>query len=271
MTASLRATLQEPTLHFLLIAGLVFIVYQFGQDDDRELLEINAREIEARVTMQELSRGSALSEAERQAVTEAYIDEQILVREALARNLDNDARIHNLLAQKMLHVLSGDVIQPSEAQLAAYYESHSERYRTPALVTLDELVFNSGDPLPQAVLTQLQAGAEPAELLASAEGDVSILRGASELDLNNIFSAPFAARVMAAEIGEWVGPFQSNRGQHWLRPQQRQDATIPPLAEISERLRLDWIATEEQALLDAQVDALKSRYEIVINTAGDSE
>lgn len=265
MPANLRTALQEPTLHFLLIAGLVFAIYQFTADDDGEVLELSAREIEARILMQELGRGAALSEAEREAVTQAYIEEQILVQEALARNLDNDARIHDLLAQKMLHVLSGDVIQPSPEELADYYAANADRYRVPALVTLDELVFNSRDPLPGELRAQLEAGAEPAELLTKAEGDVTPLRGASQLDLANIFSPAFAEQVMAAEIGQWVGPFQSNRGQHWLRPLKRQAANAPALAEIEERLRLDWIATEEQALLDAQVDALRSRYRIVIS------
>lgn len=265
MPATLRSALQEPTLHFLLIAGVAFAIYQFSSGDDAEVLELSAREIEARILMQELGRGAALSEAERQAVTEAYIEEQILVQEALARNLDNDARIHDLLAQKMLHVLSGDVIQPSASELADYYAANAERYRVPALLTLDELVFNSREPVSDALRTQLAAGAEPAELLAMAAGDITPLRGASQLDLANIFSPAFAEQIMAAEIGQWVGPFQSNRGQHWLRPLERQDANTPTLSEIEERVRLDWIASEEQALLDAQVDALKSRYQIVIS------
>ncbi|MFN3163964.1 MAG: peptidyl-prolyl cis-trans isomerase [Pseudohongiellaceae bacterium] len=271
MSESLRTALREPTLHFLLIAGLVFAVFQFSQSNEREVLELSAREIEARVMMQELNRGSALTEDERQAVVDAYIEEQILVQEALARNLDNDARIHDLLAQKMLHVLSGDVIQPSTAQLQEYYAANAGRYRIPALVTLDELVFNTPEPLPESVQAQLAAGAEPDVMLAAAEGDVSTLRGASQLDLTNIFSAAFAEQVMAAELGQWVGPFQSNRGQHWLRPRQRQEASTPPLAEISERLRLDWIATEEQALLAEQVNAIKARYNVVIEAGGDHQ
>lgn len=271
MSPALRTALQEPTLHFLLIAGLVFGIYQFTQGGARDVLELDAREIEARVMMQELNRGAALSEAERQAVINAYIEEQILVQEALRRNLDNDARIHDLLAQKMLHVLSGDVIQPTAEQLADYYAANAGRYRIPALVTLDELVLNSRNPLPGPVLAQLQAGTEPEAILQTADGDVSTLRGASQLDLSNIFSATFATQVMAAEVGQWVGPFTSNRGQHWLRPRQRQDANTPPLAEISERVRLDWIATEEQALLAEQVNAIRARYTVVINDDGDSE
>ena len=97
----LQKLLREPTVHFFLIALLLFAVYGITQSSSENLLEIDQREIDARIFMQELSRGEELTAEQRELVTAYYIEEQILVREALAMELDNDERIHDILALKV--------------------------------------------------------------------------------------------------------------------------------------------------------------------------
>ena len=97
--------MREPSVHFFIIALFIFALYAITQSGNENLLEIDQREIDARIFMQELSRGEELSLEQRELVTAFYIEEQILVREALSMELDNDERIHDILAQKMRHVL----------------------------------------------------------------------------------------------------------------------------------------------------------------------
>ena len=262
---SLFGTLgREPTVHFFIIALLIFAAYAAVQGDNENLLEINQRDIDARIFMQELSRGEELSPEQRELVTAYYIEEQILVREALAMELDNDERIHDILAQKMRHVLSGNVIQPTEAELQAYYDSNRSRFETPATMDLDELVFNSRDPLDDSLLILLDEGADPDTLLAMSDGTVAPLQNVNDVDLANIFDRDFADRVIESEQNRWQGPFVSNRGQHWLRVTSRNAAGIPALEDIADLVRLEWIASEEEARLQAEVDRLWDRYTIVI-------
>ena len=260
----LNTALREPTLHFIVIAALVFIGFAWFADDDSDILELDGREIEARLFMAELNAGRELSEEQQQAVVNSYVEEQILVAEARAMNLDDDARIHDILAQKMRHILSADVIQPSPDELEEFYAANAARYQRPATVTVDELVFDSRDPLPDEVIEQLVSGAEPGTVLSDLSGNVSELAGASHLDLANIFSEEFADQIFAAETDQWQGPFMSNRGQHWLRIKARRPAEIPTLDSISERVRLEWIASEEENRLQEQIDQLRQGYTIVV-------
>ena len=264
----LQRLIHEPVAHFVAIAALVFLGYALLGSQDENLLELDAREIEARLFLAELSAGRELSEEQEQSVVNSYVEEQVLVAEALAMNLDNDDRIHDILAQKMRHVLSADVIQPSAAELQEFYAANQERYRRPATVTVDELVFNSREPLDDSLLQLLNQNAEPQVLLDNAAGSISELAGATHLDLANIFSANFADEVFAAQLEEWTGPFPSNRGQHWLRIIGRQEAMTPPMEAIGERVRLDWIASEEEARLQIQIDELRQQYQIVITEGG---
>ena len=90
------------------------------------------------------------------------------------------------------------------------------------------------------------------------------LPNVNHIDLANIFEPELADNVFASDIGQWTGPFVSNRGQHWLRVIQQTDARLPPLEEISDRVRLDWIAEEEESRLQQEIDDLWDQYSIVI-------
>jgi hypothetical protein len=255
---------QEPTVHFFVMAVVIFAVYALSQSNSENVLEVDQREIDARVFMQEMAAGQPLNEEQQQFVASSYVEEQILVREAIALGLDNDARIHDMLAQKMRHVLSGEVIQPSQNELSAYYQDNLERYRTLPVVSVNELVLNSRDELPAAAQALLDSGADAETVLAESAGNEAPLPNVNRIDLANIFSPEFSQQVFDADFETWVGPFASNRGQHWLMVVERREANLPPLSEITDRVRLDWIAEEEEILLQQEVDKLWDQYTIIV-------
>lgn len=260
----IRWLMREPLIHFFLMALIIFVLYGLGNRTQTVLLELDQADIDGRLFMQEMATGQALSEEQREYFTAAFVEEQILVKEALKIGLDDDARIHDILAQKMRHVLSGDIIQPSEAELEAFYQANLERYRTLPTLDTDEIVFNSRETLPSDLLAQLAAGAEAESLLSQSPGNLDPLPNVNRLDLSNIFDEPFAEQVFNAEIGPWEGPFLSNRGQHWLQVKSRTESVLPSLGEIRDRVRLEWIAMEEDQRLQTEIERLWEQYTIRI-------
>ncbi len=129
MSEALKSVVREPLFHFVLLAAGLFVMARVVGPDER-LIEITSQEIEWRLLQLEAERGAPLSEEQRRQYESAYIDERILIREAQENGLLADERIDDILVQKMLHVLSGDVIQPTEAELTAYYNTNVERYVT---------------------------------------------------------------------------------------------------------------------------------------------
>ena len=260
----IQKLVQEPTAHFFLMAVVIFVIYAISQTNRENLLEVDQREIDARVFIQEMTTGQPLNDEQRQFIASNYVEEQILVREAIALGLDNDARVHDMLAQKMRHVLSGDVIQPAADDLNSYYEENLERYRTLPLVSVNELVLNTQDELSAEVQAFLDSGSDAEMILAATAGDEAPLPNVNRIDLANIFSPEFSEQVFNAESESWVGPYTSNRGQHWLKITERSEANLPPLNEITDRVRLDWIAEEEEILLQQEVDKLWDQYTIIV-------
>ena len=178
MKSAVKAVVREPLFHFLLLAAALFVVGSlFTRSDD--VIEVSREEIEWRILQVEAGRGTRLTDDERRLVEQQYIDERVLVREAQAMGLSADERIDDILVQKMLHVLSGDVIQPSAEELEAYYTAKLEWYvRSPA-VTVDELVVAEGAPLPPT----LREGVEPEQL---PEDSMVGHRVMPRLDLNDL-------------------------------------------------------------------------------------
>jgi len=263
--------INEPTVHFFVIAVVVFIVYAISNLKGDDVIELDQREIDARILMQEMVSGQPLTSEQQEFITASYVEEQILVKEAVELGLDNDARIHDMLAQKMRHVLSGDIIQPTPAELESFYSSNSELYRAPATVSVDELILDTRNEIPMEIQTLISEGVNSDEILEMASGSSAPLPNANHLDLSNIFAPEFADAVFQSQGNEWIGPFSSNRGQHFLKIIERSEERIPPMAEIADRVRLDWITQEEEIRLQQEVNKLWDRYEIIINDDGSAQ
>jgi hypothetical protein len=258
MTPALDKAMREPLLHFAALAAALFVIAGVVRGDD-DTIEVSRQELDWRIEQVEAREGP-LSAEDRRLVEEAYIDERVLIREARAMGLEADERIDDILVQKMLHILSGDVIQPTEEELASFYEENREAYAVDATVTVEEVVVPAGGELPRALLM----GTPPDQL---PEGAVVSARSMDRLtfdDLSQMYGDAGATAVMDAETGDWWEVQRSPRGAHWVRVRERFGETIPPLAVVRDAVRLDWITSREQARLLDRVAELRTAYTIVV-------
>lgn len=190
-TSLLRKLVAEPTVHFLVLAGLLFLYYGFNGGEQR-IIDIQRSEIDARILLLEISSGEASTPALRLAVEDIIIQERVLVAEAKRLGLDNDTRINELLAQKMRHVLSAEVIQPSAAELSNYFQAKQLRYTHPATVSVDELVIRDKQAIVADLHSQFLAGVDINYLTGDIDGSQARLSDIELLDLSAIFDSEFA-------------------------------------------------------------------------------
>jgi len=253
-----RAVLREPLVHFVLLAGVLFGVSALLRGGD--VIDVSREELDWRVQQIEADRGRSLTDEERTLVEEAYLDERVLVREALAEGLDDDERVDQILVQKMLHVLSADVIQPTDDELAAYYALNRERYATEEAVTIDEIVVAADAGLPAA----LAAGAEPDALPEGTLIAGRVMRRLTYSDLAQIFDEEAADLIFPGGTGAWVDAYHSVRGDHWTRVRERFPAEVPSLEVARDVVRADWIAEQEERRLLSRVAELRARYDVFV-------
>ncbi|MEZ4425233.1 MAG: peptidylprolyl isomerase [Gemmatimonadota bacterium] len=259
-----RAVWREPTVHFVLIALLMFGAHTATQRiRGADRVEIRHDLVLARAAQIEAAIGLPLTPDELQRLEDNFIDEQILVREARLLGLDDDPQVHDLLAQKMLDVLSAGVLRPSRAELESFYAQHRAAYSSAPRVWLTELIVPAAHPGSAALAAALQSGSAPADLPGASTLQASPLDSVSSTDLQRIFGDSMATRVLAASPTSWVGPYTSVRGQHWLWVASVLPGSTPPLDSISAQVRVDWVAERESTVLREKVDELRERYTIV--------
>lgn len=263
-----RRILREPTSHFVLLAAVLFAANAVLESWRGNVITIDRVQIEVRIAELEALRGAPLSPEERQLVENAYIDEQVLVREALDMGLEADRRIDDILVQKMLHVLSGDVIQPTEDELREFYEANRASYTPEPELSIEEVVIAAGSTAAGDLVEQLRAGVSAQELADNTDVRASVLRAVTGGDLRRLFGPVTAELILSANTEGWIGPHETVRGQHWFRIVEQTTPELPPLESVRERVRLDWVADQEAARLDQAVGGLRERYNIVIEDPG---
>ena len=71
--------------------------------------------------------------------------------------------------------------------------------------------------------------------------------------------------MFALPVGDWQGPVFSGYGLHLVRIENKNEAEQPELAEVSDKVRIEWLAERRSKMDEAIYQSLRQRYEIVID------
>lgn len=257
---------QATWLHFVVAGALLFVLDALRTQPSQDTIHVT-REIADNVirTREELT-GSPLSRSERSAVVSAYIADEILVREAYARELHRrDGLVRKRLLELMRFLLVEEPPEPAEQDLRSYLAAHVDVYQTPAAVTFSHVYFSNEKHATgsESLLHELRAGADFRRL-----GDPfwlgQRLEGYVEPQLVQFFGSAYASRVFELPLGQWSGPIHSSRGVHLVRVEASRPPELPPFEDLVSLLRPDWLAFKREELLQAKVDELRGNYRVEI-------
>ena len=259
-----------------LLAGLVWAVQgPPGSDSNRPEIIITEAEVAHQLARWErLWRRPPTNEELRQAI-DSYVRNEILYREALARDMDReDPRVRMALIQKMQMLAAGqaDARGVTEKEIAAFFALRKEQYRIPARVSLIQAFFRDGpDSRARAekLLSQFQEQ-EPSEAILREAGDPTMLETVREaitaLDLEKLFGTEFTAEVLSLPEGKWSGPVRSGYGLHVVKIFDRKPGRIPDLAEVRDKVKTDLQYEARRAAQEQGYQEIAGKYRVVIST-----
>jgi hypothetical protein len=258
--------LREPLVHFLAIGVAVFAL--FGLSDNRsvtpadKLIVITPQQVERLAEHFEAVWRRAPTEAERAALVEDLLREEVYYREALALGLDRgDTVIRRRLRQKMEFLSEGaaERLVAEEAELRAWFEANRERFMVPARVTFRQAFF--GDAA--AAEAALAAGSNP-DISSQASLLPPLMEKAGETAVDGTFGTGFFEHISALPEGGWHGPVKSAYGAHLIWLVATDAATSPELAAIRALVEQEWRREKVDELREAQYRAFRERYEVVL-------
>lgn len=271
----LRRLLREPLLHVVVLGVLLFALHRaVAPPSAGEEIVVPP---DALAAMREEFRRRTTrmpSATDEQAMLEKWVDDEVLVREALSLGLDRgDGVVRRRLIQKMEYLIENTepVQAPTDAELQTYLAANIARYATPARVSFTHVFVSAqraGAAAAEeaaALKTRLDDGADPAAL-----GD-PFLRGRdvrlhTQAELASGFGAPFAAAVVQLPEGTWSAPIRSSFGLHLVRVSEKRAGAEAGLATVRPQLERDW-RDDRRRLLDREARArLRARYHVRVDT-----
>lgn len=267
----LREVLREPLLHFAAIGALLFgaewLATRGGGEEPRRIV-IDAALVHELAEDYEREVGHAPSEADLEARTQRWLEEEVLYREALAIGLDrDDPRIRRRLASKMAFVLERrrPVPKPTQEDLRDWFAEHAVDYGSPLRVDFTHVFVRGDDDAARLRAESLRKtlidGAAPAGLGDSFSGGRRYRRRSLD-DLERAFGESFTETLDEQTVGDWR--IRSSRhGLHVVRV----DAIHPPDEGDFEAQRLrveqDWIDAKREVITREETAALLAGWEVV--------
>jgi peptidyl-prolyl cis-trans isomerase C len=267
--------LSEPLTHFL-IAGLVLYLANRIQQRENDAHRIVITPTHAAQLAKDyaLQFGTTPDAPTLDGLIERDIHDEILYRQGHALKLDaDDLIVRRRVAQKMEFLLQdlSAPPEPTDSQLQAYYQAHAVHYARPPRTTFSHIYFSSdarGEATARAraaaVLPTLpnQSGRAPER--GDPFPDLYDFASYEPDQIERLFGrTPFAAAVQTVPVGRWAGPFKSGYGWHLLYVNARQDSARPPLAEIRDSVRADFLREAQETANKAAFDALAHTYQVV--------
>jgi hypothetical protein len=217
--------------------------------------------------------GRAPNADEARELAQRWIDDEVLVREALALGLEkSDPIVRRELQQKLRFLLEDTtpVAEPGEAELQGWLDSHAQQYGHPARVSFDQVFVSRAQPDGSSATQKLQSidaalQLHPDDFAALGDrlpGGAS-WRAQSEVDLRRSFGEAFARAVATLPIGSWSSPIQSGLGLHRVRVTAREPFRAASLDEVRRVVAIDCHQARRVAANRNALDALRRHYVIV--------
>jgi len=270
----IKKVLHEPLLHFLLIGGGLFLLFNVmnGETMDKpNQIVVSQGQVELLAANFARTWERPPSDEEMQMLVDNYLQDEVYYREALALGLDeDDSVIRRRLRQKLGFILedTAALFDPDDAELTAYMDAHAEQFRVQPQVSFRQIYLSRDtrsdiDTDASEMLARLRAGDDP-QLL----GDRIMLEDAYTLasrdDIKRRFGEGFAHQLMTVTPGDWAGPLTSGFGGHLVLITEIKPGRMPELAEVKEAVKRDWLLARTEELKQNTYRKLLENYQVVM-------
>lgn len=288
---NLKQILREPLLHFLVAGGLLFGIYMWTHRgapkptssktivvDKASLLNFLQYRNKAFKPDYFEAQLDSMSARELQDLTEQYVEEELLYREAKSLGLEEgDDVIRQRLVQKMnflIEDLADTSGAPSDADLEDYLKRNQAQYVIEPSVTFTHVFADSsvhGEKTAKELAERLKAQLNSTHAAfndAPQFGDrFPFLQNYVERTFDYIashFGKEFAAQIQKLNPSQtqWVGPIQSEYGYHLVLMTSRTQGRTPQLGEIRSQVEEDWLRDRKEKARTQSLRELASQYTI---------
>jgi hypothetical protein len=260
---------REPLLHFVVLGALLFGLYGWlhrGRGAPQEIVVSSSQVDSLRAQFERLWQRPPTPD-ELTGLVDAWVRDEVLYREGQAMGLDrDDPVIRRRVAQKVDFLAEGSTPpQPTDAELEAWLDSHSDAYRVEGRYSLRQVYF---DPSRHRDRLDMEVAAAKRALGAggAASGDAtmlpSTLEAATSTDVARVFGTEFAEALHKLPVGHWSGPVRSGFGVHLVLVSAVEPSRRATLDEARTAVERDLLHDRTEKGKAAFYDSLLAKYKV---------
>ncbi len=275
----MKKFISEPLLHFVLIGGLLFFIYDMKQEEivaeNPTSIVITEANIDQLINQWHRRWQRLPSQQELQGLVKAKIHEEVLYREALAMGLDKDDSVVRQRMARKIEFITNDLaslVEPTDSQLQSYLNAHVEKFRLQGQITFSHIYLSAdkrGEQLQseaKELLLQLTSATTDIDIPALGDPFMSgqLFDSLSDFDVERLFGNAFSEQLFTVSTGKWVGPIKSGYGLHLVRIDARTNSLLPSLVQVRNKVQSEWLREQQKKANDAFYAELHKRYQITI-------
>jgi parvulin-like peptidyl-prolyl isomerase len=291
--------LREPLLHFIVAGTILFAIFAwyrggFASADDDSTIVVDRRNLLTFLqyranAFEEQTFGTALdsmSDEEIAQVVDAYVDEEVLYRQAKALGLEgSDNVIRQRMIQKMKFLLQDAASTgkpPDDTALDVYFRKNIDAYEIQPWATFTHVFFDSEKRGVEGARMAAEAALEKLNAESAGFNDATAMGDSFPFLRNYVdrtfeyiashFGYEFVAELEQAQPSEtrWQGPFQSVYGWHVVMLTESAERTYPTLDEVRDDVERDYETERTNAALAKLTESIRNEYTVEVRDLHES-
>ena len=256
-------------LVFFVIGLFIFILdIGFNSEQDSKDIYISDQELTSLLSAWQSQVGRPPSDEEIVNIINNFVQEEILYREALLLDLDQEDRIiKRRLAQKITFLKQETIPDdPSQEELEKFFEQNKNNYYIPATYSFSHHYFSKESSAKERVA---KAFNDYQTNGAELKGDPFFLgknfyqNSADEIKKN--FGELFFLAIENLNLNEWSGPHESAFGEHIILLKEVTTGFSPPLEKVILRVQQDYLSQAQDKAIAEYINEIRSQYRVIIN------
>ncbi len=269
--------LKEPFLHFILLGLIIYFIADYikaRNDRNRFAITMADEDVLRIAALWEKQYGTLPSKNELNNLVDNHIREEIFYREGVALGLDKeDEVIRRRIAQKYEFLQQDLTIpgEPTESDLASYFEKNKARYRVAEKISFTHIFFSpdkAGDADAISRAQHARTILESKKSRAHRKKETTFRFSYDYADVNAtelvrlLGDSPLSQAAFSVSTKQWSQPLQSGYGYHLLYITEKTAAAIPEYNTIKEEVRRDYLEEIKVFKNEEAYQALLKRYSV---------
>ena len=261
--------LRQPLLHFFIIGAGLFALYSFVDDTpqtpNRPSIIVSVQDAQWLASQFRSMRNRPPSQPELETLVDAFVRQEIYVREALALGLDQgDSIVRKRLSQKMefLTEAGAEASFVDDAMLEAYFKDNPERYRSASRAGFSQILLPEPATESMPDILKKLANGDDFNLLGARTLLPAMVSPLTKQVVDSSFGTGVFEQIVKLEPGTWSGPIRSGYGAHLVRLDSLVPGSVPAFETVRGRIEQEWRRDKANELRLDRLAQLRNQYHI---------